>query len=120
MNEAEAALRTERDFAEGLLDTAPVIVLVLDTKGRIVRYNPYLERISGRRFEEVEGADWFETFVPEELRRERWETFSRALQGEWAGELVRPIVTKDGQIREIEWCHTELTAPGESFAAFWG
>ena len=35
--QAEAALRQERDFAEGLIATAQAVVLVLDREGRIVR-----------------------------------------------------------------------------------
>ena len=42
-------LRRDRDFVEGLLETAQAIVLVLDTEGRIVRFNPYMEEISGYR-----------------------------------------------------------------------
>ena len=34
--QAEEALKTERDFAEGLIQTAQAIILVLDTQGRIV------------------------------------------------------------------------------------
>jgi hypothetical protein len=39
-------VRTERDFAERLIDTAEVIVLVVDSEGRIVRYNAYMETLS--------------------------------------------------------------------------
>ena len=49
--ETEEALRRERDFAERLLDTAQVIVLVLDPGGRIVRLNRYMEQISGYSLE---------------------------------------------------------------------
>ena len=62
--EAERALIRERDFAEGLVATAPAIVLVLDTRGRIVRINPYMETLSGYRQDEVVGKDWFSTFLP--------------------------------------------------------
>jgi len=60
---AEDALQRERDFAESLIATAQTIVLVLDTKGMIVRFNPYMEAISGYRPEEVQGMDWFSTFI---------------------------------------------------------
>ena len=33
----EEALRRERDFAERLIETAPGIVLMLDTQGRVAR-----------------------------------------------------------------------------------
>ncbi|MBU0718243.1 MAG: PAS domain S-box protein, partial [Planctomycetes bacterium] len=61
----EEALRRERDFAESLIETAQTIVLVLDTDGRIVKFNRYLEELSGYRLDEVQGKDWFTTFLPE-------------------------------------------------------
>jgi PAS domain-containing protein len=62
---AEDALQRERDFAESLIETAQAIILVLDTEGRIVRFNPYLEEISGYDLEEVQGQDWITTFLPQ-------------------------------------------------------
>ena len=40
----ENALHQEKEFSEGLLEHAQAIVLVLDVRGRIVRYNPYHAR----------------------------------------------------------------------------
>ncbi len=61
---AEEAVRRERDFAEGLIATAQAIVLVLDRQGRIVRVNPFLRSLTGCGPDEVQGEDWFSTFVP--------------------------------------------------------
>ena len=100
---AEEALREERDFAESLIETAQVIVLVLDTKGRIVRFNPYMEEISGYRLEEVQGQDWFTTFLPESDWTAIRELFQKAVSDTQTRGNVNPIVTKDGREREIEW-----------------
>ena len=43
LREREAQVRQEKDFAESLIETAQAIILVLDTAGRIVRFNPYSE-----------------------------------------------------------------------------
>ena len=64
----EEELRQEKDFAESLVETAQAIILVLDTEGRIVSFNPYLETISGYCLEEVRGKDWIDTFLPERDR----------------------------------------------------
>lgn len=100
---AEAALRMERDFAERLIDTADVIVLVVDTAERIVRYNAYLERLSGRRLDDVVGADWLVAFIAVRDRPLLRARCAAALQ---AGELRRcmaALVTADGTDRQIEW-----------------
>jgi len=110
---AEEALRQERDYAESLVETAQTIVLVLDTEGRIVRFNAYLEEITAYSLSEVRGADWFATFLPERDRIRTREVFTRALSDIRTRGNVNPIVTKDGREREIEWYDKTLkTADG--------
>ncbi|MFI5402975.1 MAG: PAS domain S-box protein [Planctomycetota bacterium] len=96
-------LRGERDFAESLIETAQTIVLVLDVDGRIVRFNPYMERLCGYRLEEVRGRDWFSTFLPERDGARIRKVFRDALADLEIRGNVNPIVTKDGHEREIAW-----------------
>ena len=100
---AEEVLRRERDFAESLIETAQVIVLALDVEGRIVRFNPYLEEVSGYRLEEVQGKDWFTTFLPAQDATMVRELFRQAVGDVQTRGNVNPIVTKDGRERQIEW-----------------
>jgi len=109
---AEEATRRERDFAEGLIETARVIVLVLDNDGRIVRFNAYMEEISGYRLEEVRGKDWVTTFLPERDRSHMGALFQEAVSGARTRANVNPILTKDGREREIEWYDTTLKDAG--------
>lgn len=99
----EETLRRERDFAESLIETAQVIVLVLDTEGRIVRFNPYMEETSGYQLEEVQGKDWSTTFLPKRDRERIREVFSIAVSDIRTRGDVIPIVAKDGSERKIEW-----------------
>jgi PAS domain S-box-containing protein len=101
--QAEEALRRERDFAESLIETAQTIVLMLDPQGRIVRFNPYMEEISGYHLEEVQSKDWFTTFLPERDRGRIRELFLRAVSDIQTRGNVNPIVTKDGRERKIAW-----------------
>jgi len=99
----EETLRDERDFAEGIIETAQSIMLVLDTQGRIVRFNPYMELISGYTLTEVQGKDWFVTFLPEGEREETRALFMKAIGDIQTRGNVSSIVTKDGRERQIEW-----------------
>ena len=101
--QAEKALRVERDFAEGIIQTAQVIVLVLDTQGRIVRFNPFMEGVSGYRLEEVKGRDWFTTFLPKRDQRRIRDLFLGLVSDIQTRGNVNPIVAKDGRERDIEW-----------------
>jgi PAS domain S-box-containing protein len=100
---ANERLRRERDFSKSLINTAQVILLVLDTEGRIVNFNPYLEEISGYTLGEVEGRDWFSIFLPESDRQRVREFFLKAVGTFQSKGKVDPILTKDGRLREIEW-----------------
>lgn len=107
----EEALRRERDFAERLLETAQVIVLVLDTRGRIVRFNAYMEEISGYRLADVQGKDWFSIFLPNRDRDRIAKVFAEVSSGLQIRGGINPIITKDGVEREIEWHSKTLTDP---------
>jgi len=103
LKSAEEALRVERDFAESLLNTAQAIVLVLGTRGRIIRFNRYMEEISGYSLAEVRDKDWFSTFLPERDHARLRELFKKAAGDIQTRGNVNPIITKDGQERQIEW-----------------
>ena len=101
--QAEEALRHERDFAQGLVNTAQAIVLTLDTESRIIHFNPYMEEISGYHLEEVKGKDWFTTFLPERNREKTRELFLTAISDIQTRGNIDAILTKDGQERDIVW-----------------
>ena len=109
--ETEVELRRERDFAESLVETAQAIVLVLDGEGNIVRYNHYMEEISGVPLEKVRGQNWFRTFIPNEERPRLRGIFDTALLGAPTRGNVNPITTRDGEQRDIEWFDTVLRDP---------
>jgi PAS domain S-box-containing protein len=100
---AEEELRRQRDLAEGLIDAAPAIVVVLGPDGRIVRYNRFAEELSGYRAEEVLGRDFFATLLPDRDRARIRDAFRRPLDEVETSGTVNAIVTKDGREREVRW-----------------
>ena len=98
-----AELRREHQFAESILATVQVIVLVLDNEGRILRINPFMERLSGYTLAEVEGRDWFELFLPADSRESIRGVFQVALGGTRTCGSVISIRLKSGELREIAW-----------------
>jgi len=103
LKQGEEALRNEKDFTESLVDTAQTIILVLDTKGRIVRFNPYMEELSGYKLEEVQGRDWFSTFLPDQNYDRIKEVFRTAVSDIQTLGNINPIVAKDGREIIVEW-----------------
>jgi len=102
-------LRGERDFREAVLQTAQVTVLILDSAGRIVRFNRHFEELSGVSLEEVRGRDWFETFLPKEEQARIRTLFTGALAGQQTRGSVNPIVIRNGEYRWLEWYDKTLT-----------
>lgn len=99
----EEALQKEKTFAESIVQTAQAILLVLDAKGRIVSFNPYMEKISGYKIEEMCGKDWFDTFLPKQDHHLMRELFLKAVSDTQTKGNINPIITKNGELRQIEW-----------------
>jgi len=104
----EDRLRKSRDFAESLFNAAPGIVLILDTDGRIIRFNPYMEMVSGYLLEDVKGKYWMDVFSPENGSI----NFSTAPSQKNNQKIPMgnrsSIITKTGEKREIMWFDSTL------------
>jgi PAS domain S-box-containing protein len=75
---AQAELRSERDFVSAILDTAPSLVMVLDREGRVIRFNRACETLTGLTTAAVKGRPiWELPFLPDESR----EDIRRGLDG---------------------------------------
>lgn len=104
----EELLRAEKEFAEGLIEIAQAVVLVLDAKARIVRFNPYFEDISGYTLQEVKGKDWFTTFIPKHDQQRIRTLFATAINKNKTLVNINSILTRDGCERIIRWYDTTM------------
>ncbi len=112
----ETELRDERDFADILIDTAHVIVLVLDTAGKVVRFNRHFEEVSGYDLSEAKDLDWFANFLDERDRGRIRAVFNSALEGSDVRGTINAIRTKKGESRQIQWFAKRLAgADGKTF-----
>ncbi|MCS7467904.1 PAS domain S-box protein [Stieleria sp. ICT_E10.1] len=110
--EMERELRREHNLNQSIIQTAQLVVVVLDMEGRIVQFNPYIESLTGWQADEVLGQNWFETFIPPQVRPNVRNVFSKTIDGEVTGGHVNPILTKDGRELEIQW-HGDLLRDAE-------
>ncbi len=106
--QVEEALKREKEYTQGILNTIQTIVLTLDKEGRILYFNQYMEEISGYTVEEVRGKDWLETFLPARDRKRIRKLFITAASGIKTRGNINTILTKDGQELLIEWYDTTL------------
>ncbi len=113
-NAAENEHQREHSFVESLLETAPVIILVLDEQGQVVRFNHRAEHSTGYRLDEVRGKDWLSMFVPEPNREEVAALLRQSMAGATMRGVVYGILTKTGAERDILWHDQILSDVGSS------
>ncbi|MFQ6044534.1 MAG: PAS domain S-box protein [Candidatus Poribacteria bacterium] len=75
----EEAVREERDMAQKYLDIAGVIFAAIDTDGKVILINKKGSEILGYKEEEIIGKNWFDDFIPERIKDEVKEVFTRSI-----------------------------------------
>jgi PAS domain S-box-containing protein len=110
--QAEEALReSERRYRE-MLQNVQLVALMLDERGRLTFCNDFLLELTGWQREEITGADWFETFLPPDVRKQIKPFFFNALQqGDIQEHVENEIVTRSGERRLIRWSNTVMRDP---------
>jgi len=107
----DEARQREHGLIESLIDTAPVMVLMLDADGCIVRFNACTERSTGYRLEEVRGRSWVDLMVAEEDRGEVSRLLRESLAGASLKGAVYRLRTSAGALREVVWYGQLLADP---------
>src|SRR4029077_730871 len=97
----ERALTVERNFVTSVLDSIHALVLVLDTAGRIVRFNRACETVSGFSFAELVGRSFPEELFPAEEQDDAMRMFEQARAGKLDGSHERHWRTRDAGMRRI-------------------
>jgi PAS domain S-box-containing protein len=112
LRQAEEVLRAERDFSEQVLQTADVLILVLDQEGRIVRFNGKCEAVTGYQTEEVCGRVLWEFLVPPSSAESIQRVFGQLLQQQIPSAYESPLVTQTGEKRLIAWRNSTVIDAG--------
>ncbi len=111
MNElphTDSHIQTERDFIDAVLETAGVLVVVVDREGRVVRFNRAAEQVTGYSSESVIGEHFWDLFlVPEEVEPVK-RIFDELRAGQFPNEHENYWLTRDGERRLIAWSNTAL------------
>ncbi|WP_375511649.1 GAF domain-containing protein [uncultured Nostoc sp.] len=104
----EEASNQEHNFISAVLDTASALVVVVNSKGQIVRFNQACEQTTGYSFDEVRGRYFWNLFLlPEEVESVK-AVFEQLLTGRGLLENENYWVMKDGSCRLIAWSNTFL------------
>ncbi len=100
------AAQRERERAQEYFQVADVIMLVLDPHGRVQLLNPKGCEVLEIEPGEADGRNWFDHFVPRNIRQEIRETLLNR-----SGDAYReyPVLASDGTERIVAWHTTHMT-----------
>ncbi|MEN6585012.1 MAG: PAS domain S-box protein, partial [Sulfuricella sp.] len=108
-NARKAALdeiREERDFSQAILNTAGSIIVVLDTNGRIKRFNRTAETLTGYSFAEVAEKPFWEIFLLDEELETIKGVFDCLGTGNIESRHENHWRMRDGSTRLFDWSKT--------------
>ena len=108
--EAKQALHLEQEKAQKYLDIAEVMIVALNKEGEITLINQKGSKVLGYEESELIGRNWFETCLPEKIRKEVRQVIKKLFTGdiEPVEYNENPILTKSGEERIIAWHNTVL------------
>jgi PAS domain S-box-containing protein len=89
---------------ENAVELANVLMVGIDSQGKIRLWNREAERVTGFGRDEVVGQDFLAAVVPEALHDEQRELFRRTLREASVPDVVEGAVrTRSGKVREVHW-----------------
>ena len=104
----EEQLRREHAFMLAVLGTMGALVVVLDSQGRIVRFNRACERTTGYSFEEVRGKELWPLLIAQDEAVAVRSVFDELAAGRFPKEFENDWMTRDGRRRRIAWSDTAM------------
>jgi PAS domain S-box-containing protein len=106
---AEVAFFASEKKYRDLLQSIHLVAVMLDVNGNITFCNEHLLRLTGWSRDAILGKNWFELFIPEDIRNSVKSVFISALQG---GSIAlhhdNHILTRDGGQLLISWDNVVL------------
>lgn len=108
LKRAEAEVRRVHEFNQTLLDTVDVMIVVVDNRGRILRFNAACERLTGWRADEVVGRYVLDFLIPAEQRSGVRAAFENLTAGRFPNQYENDWLARDGSRRWIAWANAAL------------
>ncbi|RJQ66671.1 MAG: PAS domain S-box protein [Desulfobacteraceae bacterium] len=103
---AEKALRESEEKWRNILVNTPQIGIALDPQAAIVFANKHFLELTGWQAQEIIGRNWFDLFIPEDIREEVRAVFHQVMHSRdilGYSKYENEIVTKRGERRKVAW-----------------
>lgn len=109
----EEIIRIERDRAEQYLNIAEVMIVALSRDGTVVLINRKGAEMLGGSVDDIIGRNWFDHFIPPDLKDYVKTTFQRIMDGtgEMYSSYENEVMTLTGSRIPISWVNTLIQTP---------
>lgn len=112
LSHVNRSLTREQAFISAVLDTAGALIMLLDDKGRILRFNRECERKCGLSSEKIRGRFFWQELPPYDYSDAIREMFKEVVGGNTRS-IEYPIRTVNRDSRLVLWSHSPLERDGE-------
>ncbi|BAH74369.1 PAS domain S-box protein [Solidesulfovibrio magneticus] len=103
----EALIKSEQKWRHVLLNT-PQIGISLDVKAKVLFANQYFLDLTGWHEDEILGQDWFDLFIPTEVREQVRSVFDAVMSQQHIhgfSTYENEIMTRAGEKRVVSWAN---------------
>lgn len=101
-------LKTERIFIDKVLENASALIIVLDRTGRIVRFNPACEKITGFTFIELNNRPIWDWLIPPEQLEDVKQVFSNLSDEGMNSQYENDLMTREGRRIPVTWNNSSI------------
>ena len=105
---SEKALRRSESKFRHILERVPLIGISLDPRGHLTFANDHFLKLTGWNREEALGRNWFDTFIPPEIREEIRTVFTSTMSAKTTWDFSsneNDILTRDGHRLNVAWAN---------------
>ncbi|RYD24345.1 MAG: response regulator [Verrucomicrobiaceae bacterium] len=118
LREAEIRLKNEHAFSAAVLEASGALMLVMDSKGAVVRFNHTCEVVTGFCLEEVLGTVIWESSISNHSGEPWWKSIEDIERNPLSFHLENVISHKGGRRRRISWSLAALPPDGQGLPGF--
>jgi PAS domain S-box-containing protein len=102
-------LEHERDYATTVVNSTPSLLCLVTPGGYVVRFNTSLERLSGRRDDDLaRGAAFWDVFIAPEEREQVRQALEAIIAEGGRGEFENAWITATDERRQVTWSTSPL------------
>lgn len=96
----------EQRFSNSIISMANSVIILLDLKGNVIKFNEFAVKLTGFTKEEVLGKSWVDILISDEIRQEMRVMFQSLQKGKVLQSHENKILCKDGRMIDILWSNS--------------